>query len=182
MFLIVTEEAVVKGHFTCAGGRAANASRTASGKWLPYPVAVPGIFVGDGAPSSSADRCHSLRSLLPPPAALPSLPPRPVVSFTRRMEFARHWSALGNVTWFLIAPKGAFFAAGRRGQCVLGAVRFVTALRRSVTLHFTSRKGRSFFAFGGENWDLSFRYAPHPKPPLCKGRCQPNRLTEGLTQ
>jgi len=35
---------------------------------------VPGIFVGDGAPSSSADRCHSLRSLYPPPAALPSLP------------------------------------------------------------------------------------------------------------
>ena len=80
MFLIVTEEAVVKGHFI--------ASRTASGESLPYPVAVPGICVGDGAPSSSADRCHSLRSLLPPPAALPSLPPRPVVSFTRRMEFA----------------------------------------------------------------------------------------------
>ena len=38
MFLIVTEEAVVKGHFTCAGGRAANASRTASGKWLPRPA------------------------------------------------------------------------------------------------------------------------------------------------
>ena len=60
-----------------------------------FPVAVPGIFVADGAASSSADRCHydspraalravarlhgacgrtSLRSLLPPPAALPSLP------------------------------------------------------------------------------------------------------------
>ena len=38
------------------------------------PVAVPGIFVGDSAPSSSADRCHSLSSLLPPPAALASLP------------------------------------------------------------------------------------------------------------
>ena len=32
------------------------------------------------------------------------------------------------------------------------------------------------------NWCLSFRYAPHQKPPLCKGRCQPNRLTEGLLQ
>jgi len=60
-----------------------------------FPVAVPGIFVGDSAPSSSADRCHydslraalwavarlhgacgrtSLRSLEPPQAALPSLP------------------------------------------------------------------------------------------------------------
>ena len=39
------------------------------------PVAVPGIFVAVGAASSSADRCHSLRSLHPPPAALPSLPP-----------------------------------------------------------------------------------------------------------
>ena len=59
------------------------------------PVAVPGIFVGDGAPSSAADRghsfalraslcsvalshgacgCSSLRSLTPPLAALPSLP------------------------------------------------------------------------------------------------------------
>ncbi|MBQ3252522.1 MAG: hypothetical protein IJB02_04710, partial [Oscillospiraceae bacterium] len=38
------------------------------------PVAVPGIFVADGAASSSADRCHSLRSLYPPQAALPSLP------------------------------------------------------------------------------------------------------------
>ena len=38
------------------------------------PVAVPGIFVGDGAPSSSADRCHSLSSLIPPLAALASLP------------------------------------------------------------------------------------------------------------
>jgi hypothetical protein len=35
---------------------------------------VPGIFLADGAASSSADRCHSLRSLHPPLAALPSLP------------------------------------------------------------------------------------------------------------
>ena len=39
-----------------------------------FPFAVPDSFVGDGAPSSSADRCHSLRSLYPPLAALPSLP------------------------------------------------------------------------------------------------------------
>lgn len=38
------------------------------------PVAVPDIFLGDGAPSSAIDRSHSLRSLNPPLAALPSLP------------------------------------------------------------------------------------------------------------
>ena len=38
------------------------------------PVAVPDIFVGFQKPSSSVDRGHSLRSLLPPLAALPSLP------------------------------------------------------------------------------------------------------------
>ena len=38
------------------------------------PVAVPGIFVGGKAPSSSADRSHSLSSLSPPPAAVASLP------------------------------------------------------------------------------------------------------------
>ena len=35
---------------------------------------MPGIFLADGAAASSADRCHSLRSLHPPLAALPSLP------------------------------------------------------------------------------------------------------------
>jgi len=40
------------------------------------PVAVPGVRLGDGAPSLHADRGHSLRSLHPPPAALPSLPQR----------------------------------------------------------------------------------------------------------
>ena len=39
-----------------------------------FPVAVPGIFVADKAASSSADCCHSLRLLYPPPAALPLLP------------------------------------------------------------------------------------------------------------
>ena len=38
------------------------------------PVVVPGIFVGDGAPSSAADHCHSLGSLNPPQAAVASLP------------------------------------------------------------------------------------------------------------
>jgi len=35
---------------------------------------VPDIFVGFEKPSSSVDRGHSLWSLLPPQAALPSLP------------------------------------------------------------------------------------------------------------
>ena len=43
---------------------------------LPIPVAVPDILLGIEMPSSSVDRCHSLRSLLLPPAALPSLPAR----------------------------------------------------------------------------------------------------------
>ena len=47
---------------------------TSENLWSCYPVAVPGIFVGDKAPSSSADRCHSLSSLFPPPAAVGSLP------------------------------------------------------------------------------------------------------------
>ena len=38
-------------------------------------VAVPDIFLGDGAPASAIDRGHSLRSLHLPLAALPSLPP-----------------------------------------------------------------------------------------------------------
>ena len=38
------------------------------------PVAVPDIFVGAKAPSSSVDRGHSLTSLHPPQAALGSLP------------------------------------------------------------------------------------------------------------
>ena len=35
---------------------------------------MPGIFLADGAAASAADRCHSLSSLAPPPAALASLP------------------------------------------------------------------------------------------------------------
>ena len=39
-----------------------------------FPVAVPGIFLADGAAASSADRGHSLPSLYLPLAALGSLP------------------------------------------------------------------------------------------------------------
>ena len=48
--------------------------RPRSSTRLTIPVAVPDIFVGFQKPSSSVDRGHSLRSLHPPPAALPSLP------------------------------------------------------------------------------------------------------------
>ena len=41
-----------------------------------YPVTVPYIFGGGHSRLENIDRCHSLRSLLPPPAALPSLPQR----------------------------------------------------------------------------------------------------------
>ena len=41
---------------------------------MSLPVAVPDIFVGGKAPSSSVDRCHALSSLDPPQAALASLP------------------------------------------------------------------------------------------------------------
>ena len=50
--------------------------KTALYQEIPTPgsVAVPDIFLGDKAPSSAIDRGHSLRSLYPPQAALPSLP------------------------------------------------------------------------------------------------------------
>ena len=38
------------------------------------PVGVPDIFLADGTAASAIDPGHSLWSLLPPPAALPSLP------------------------------------------------------------------------------------------------------------
>ena len=38
------------------------------------PVAVPDIFLGSSVPSSAIDRCHSLASFLPPPAAVGLLP------------------------------------------------------------------------------------------------------------
>ena len=48
-------------------------------------VAVPVIFLAAGAAASAADRSHSLRSLYPPPAALPSLPTVPSVRRRRRV-------------------------------------------------------------------------------------------------
>ena len=45
-----------------------------SGRCRHRPVAVPGVRLADGAASLHTDRGHSLRSLHPPPAALPSLP------------------------------------------------------------------------------------------------------------
>ena len=56
---------------------------------LTIPVAVPDIFVGFQKPSSSVDRGHSLRSLLPPPAALPSLPSCFHISFSFLQTFCR---------------------------------------------------------------------------------------------
>ena len=49
-------------------------------RWPPpaaeccFPVAVPGVRLADGAAALHTDRGHSFGSLLPPPAALPSLP------------------------------------------------------------------------------------------------------------
>ncbi len=40
----------------------------------PVLLRCPANVLGNSKPSSLADRCHSLRSLYPPPAALPSLP------------------------------------------------------------------------------------------------------------
>ena len=39
-----------------------------------FPVAVPSVRLGDGAPALHTDRGHSLPSLPPPPAAVGSLP------------------------------------------------------------------------------------------------------------
>ena len=61
---------------------------------LPPPVAVPDIFLSFQKPSSAVDRCHSLSSLLLPPAALASLPARyrHIVIYLRSCIVAsRHW-------------------------------------------------------------------------------------------
>ena len=41
---------------------------------MSFPVAVPGVRLGDSTPALHTDRCHSLSSLSPPPAAVASLP------------------------------------------------------------------------------------------------------------
>ena len=65
------------------------------------PVAVPGIFVSFKKLSSSADRSHSLRSLFPPPAALPSLPlpgPHPARIFVRERKISVRKRRIGKGT------------------------------------------------------------------------------------
>ena len=77
MFLIVTEEAVVKGHFTrrVAADNACSAGQLSLRQWVP----------------------------------------------------------LGNVTWFLIALKGALFCGGwPRGQCVTDCIGQTAAQTRST--------------------------------------------------
>ena len=55
------------------------------------PVAVPYIFGGGQGRLENIDRCHSLGSLLPPPAALPSLPQRAtLVDLITRRAAAKH--------------------------------------------------------------------------------------------
>jgi len=41
---------------------------------ISIPVAVPGVRLADCAAALHTDRCHSLSSLHPPPAAVASLP------------------------------------------------------------------------------------------------------------
>ena len=55
------------------------------GEALFRPVAVPGGRLADGAASLPTDRCHSLGSLHPPPAALPSLPPYKFANILRKI-------------------------------------------------------------------------------------------------
>ena len=53
----------------------ASAGHHKRSKAIHPPVAVPCVRLGDKTPALHTDRCHSLRSLYPPLAALPSLPP-----------------------------------------------------------------------------------------------------------
>ena len=82
-----------------------------------------------------------------------------------------------------------FFAAGRaRSRCVIGAGVVVTRLLGSVTLlpvyrawcilyrYFPSLLGDGTAA----NCSLSYKLAPHPKPPLCKGRWLADRRDGGI--
>ena len=56
--------------------------RPRSSTLLTIPVAVPDICLRRRRSLASVDRGHSLRSLLPPPAALPSLPSSFHISFS----------------------------------------------------------------------------------------------------
>ena len=78
-------------------------------------VAVPYIFGGGQSRLKNIDRCHSLGSLLPPPAALPSLPQRATLVglITRRLLQGLHCkprkrktTPFGVVSFFWqVAPK-----------------------------------------------------------------------------
>ena len=54
--------------------------------------------------------------------------------------------------------------------------RFAGSLRAYCVLQYAL----SFLCRGGINCSLAFRYAPHQKPPLCKGRCLPERADGGI--
>ena len=69
---------------------------------------MPDIFLADRAASSAIDRCHSLRSLLPPLAALPSLP----------LGMTEFWNVFAFIVGRGLAPAAqpkavSFFAALR---------------------------------------------------------------------
>ena len=73
---------------------------------LTIPVAVPDICLRRRRSLASVDRCHSLRSLLPPPAALPSLPSSFHISFS----FSARVQSLP-------CAKGGGCPQGRRRDC-----------------------------------------------------------------
>jgi len=56
------------------GGNALIFSHSCGRKCKRVPVAVPYIFCGGESRLENIDRCHSLASFLPPPAAVGSLP------------------------------------------------------------------------------------------------------------
>ena len=64
---------------TCGGGR-----------YFPVLLRCPANVLGVGAPSSLADRSHSLRSLYPPQAALPSFPRSVRDRFRKKPLFSCH--------------------------------------------------------------------------------------------
>ena len=88
------------------------------------PFAVPGICLRRRRSLASADRCHSLRSLHPPPAALPSLPLRALrlVGMTPSggngrpcKAFPRHSEGRRGISVFLRTPchsEGAIATVG----------------------------------------------------------------------
>ena len=76
------------------------------------PVAVPGIFVGVGAPSSSADRGHSLGSLNLPSGSGRLVPPTSYARQTHNPEIV--WILLHNQRKHPSRWMGVFFGCGGR--------------------------------------------------------------------